>query len=313
MLAMRPLAPCCLALALVACADKRPKPVMVSAAGLPSYAIGYASHLTAETNLLIADKQQALEQSQQLNARTGELKPGADPAVVLVVVREADHSGHTEAYARAYEEARGLHAFWESERGPITARANGAAQKQLGEGNCGACGQLELGGTIGYAVGAGIDKQLEKRLHAANEAYRTIEYNEERIGNANVTTVQKLADDIALTSFRVNVALPQARDRIDALLAEQDDVDATLVRAIEWERNYATQAKSPTAKRNSQERLNLLETSRTAIPQAVTAAKMARKDLDPQIEELRKRYADTLEALEKQLEEAQEAQANASK
>lgn len=305
MLALRFFAPCCLALVLAGCADKQPKPIMVPASGLPSYAIGYASRLTAETNLLIADKQQASEQVQQLNARTRELKPGADPAVVLVVVREADHAGHTEAFKRAYEEARGLRAFWEAERGPITSRASAAAQKQLGEGNCGACSQLELGGTLGYAIGAGIDKQLDKRLHTANEAYRTIEYNEDRIGNANVPTLQKLADDIALTSYRVNVALPEDRDRIDALLDEQDDVDETLVRAIEWERDYQARARTPNDKRNSQERLNLLETSRTAIPQAVTAAKMARKDLDPQIEDLRKRYAGTLEALENQLEAAQ--------
>ena len=308
MLASRPLALCWLLLVLAACADKQPKPIMVSAAGLPSYAIRYPDQLTAETNLLVADKQQANEQSLKLSARTSELKPGADPTVVLAVVQQADHAGRTEAYARVNAEARGLHAFWEEERGPISARANGAAQKQIGEANCGTCGQLELGGTLGYAVGAGIDKQLEKRLHAANEAYNTIEYNQDRIGTANVPTVQKLADDIALTSYQVNIALPQSRDRIDALLAEQDDVDATLVHALEWERSQQAGNHSANEKRNSQERVALLEKSRAAIPPAVTAAQAARKDLDPQIETLRKRDAATLEALEKDLE-AQQARA----
>jgi hypothetical protein len=227
---------------------------------------------------------------------------------MLAVVQQADEAGRTEPFARANAEARSLRAFWEAERGPISARANGAAQKQLGEGNCGACSQLELGGTIGYAVGAGVDKQLEKRLRAANEAYRTIEYNQDRIGAANVPTLQKLADDIALTSYQVNVALPQARDRIDALLADRDDVDATLVRAIDWERNYQAGARSAGDKRNSQERIALLEKSRAAIPPAVAAAQAARKDLDPQIEDLRKRYAATMEALENDLE-AQQARA----
>jgi hypothetical protein len=304
----RLLASCCLALLLAACGDKQPKPIMVSAAGLPSYAIRYPDQLAAETNLLVADKQQAAEQSVKLSARTSELKPGADPVVVLAVVQQADHAGRTEAFARANADARSLRAFWEEERGPISARASGAAQKQLSEGKCGTCGQLELGGTIGYAVGAGIDKQLEKRLHASNEAYRTIEYNQDRIGAANIPTVQKLADDVALTSYQVNVALPQARDRIDALLAEQDDVDATLVHALEWERNQQAAARTPNDKRNGQERIALLEKSRAAIPPAAAAAKAARKDLDPQIEALRKRYAATLEALEKDLE-AQQARA----
>jgi hypothetical protein len=304
----RPLALCWSVLVLAACADKQPKPIMASAAGLPSYAIRYPDQLTVETNLLVVDKQQANEQSQKLSARTSELKPGADPTVVLAVVQQADHAGRTEAFARVNAEARNLRAFWEEERGPISARANGAAQKQMSEGNCGTCSQLELGGTLSYAVGAGIDKQLEKRLHAANEAYRTIEYNQDRIGAANVPTVQKLADDIALTSYQVNVALPQARDRIDPLLAERDDVDETLVRALEWERNQQAGIRSANDKRDSQERIALLEKSRAAIPPAVTAAQAARKDLDPQIEALRKRYAATLEALENDLE-AQQARA----
>lgn len=308
MLALRPHVLCCVLLTLAACADKQPKPIMVSAAGLPSYAIGYPDRLGAETNLLIADKQQATEQSQKLSARTAELKPGADPAAVLAVVQQADNAGRTEAFARANQEARALRAFWEEERGPISVRARSAAQKQLTEGNCGACSQLDLSGTLSYSIGAGIDKQLEKRLRAANEAYRTIEYNESRIGAANVPTVQKLADDIALTSYQVNIALPQARDRIDALLAEQSDVEATLEHAIEWERKYLASDRSAVDKRNGQERLALLEKSRAAIPAAVAGAQAARKDLDPQIETLRKRYAETLEKLESDLE-AQQARA----
>lgn len=308
MLTLRPHAPCCLLLLLAACADKQPTPIVVSAAGLPSYAIRYADRLNAETAMLVADKKQASEQSQKLSAAAGGLKPGADPAAVLAVVQQADQSGRTEAFAEANAESHDLHAFWEEERHPITARAKNAAQKQLNEGNCGTCSQLDLGGTLGYAVGAGIDKQLEKRLRAANEAHRTIEYNEGRIGAANVPTVQKLADDIALTSYQVNIALPRARDRIDALLAEQDDVDATLVRAIEWERSYLAGSPSAPDKRNAQERLALIERSRAAIPAAVASAEAARKDLDPQIETLRTRYAETLEALENELE-AQQARA----
>jgi hypothetical protein len=295
-------------LVATACADKQPKPVMAPAAGLPSYAVTYPDRLSAETALLVADKQQATEQSQKLNTRTTELKPGADPTVMLTIVRGADQSGKTEAYARANAEARGVRTFWEEERGPISARANAAAQKQLTTGNCGTCGQVDLNGQLSYAVGAGIDKQLEKRLRACNEAHRTIELNEHRLGANNVPAIEKLADDTALTSYQVNVALPQSRDRIDALLDEQDDVDATLGRAIEWERSYQTAATSAGDKKDSQERLALLEKSRAAIPAAVTSAQAARKDLDPQIEALRKHYAETLEALEDELE-AQQARA----
>jgi hypothetical protein len=306
---LRPLAICCALLMLAACADKQPKPITVSAAELPSYAVAYPDRLASETELLVTDKQQADEQSQKLSTRAGELKPGADPATMIVVVRQSDQAGRTEAFARANGQVRDLRAFWEEERGPISARANGAAQKQLTEGNCGACGQVDLSGSLGYAVGAGIDKQLEKRLRACNEAHRTIEANEDRIGAANVPTVEKLADDIALTSYQVNVALPVERSRIDALLDEQGDVDATLAHAIEWERSYQSANRSARDKKRSQERLAILEKSRAALPTAVANANAARKDLDPTIETLRKRYADTLEALEKNLESQQAAAA----
>jgi hypothetical protein len=311
MLAPRTAPLCLLLLVAVGCADKQPKPVMVSAAGLPGYSIAYPDRLSGETAMLVADKQQAAEQSQKLGARTAELKPGADPAALLTIVQRADQAGRTEAFARANDEARSLRAFWQQERGPISARASGAAQKQLSEGSCGACGQVDLGGSLGYAIGAGIDKQLERRLRACNEAHRSIEYNEGRLGTGNLAAIEELADDVALTSYQVNVALPRARDRMDALLAEHEDVDATLARAIEWERSYQAGAPSPREKKASQDRLTILEQSRAALPAAVASARAARKDLDPQIEALRERYATTLQALHAQLEAEQARAANA--
>jgi hypothetical protein len=308
MLTSRSLAIACLLCTLAGCADKQPKPIMVSSAGLPSYAISYPERLNAEASLLTQDRQQASEQSQKLHARTTELKPGADPAMLLAIVKQADQAGRSEAFVLANAEARDLREFWAEERGPISARVNGAAQKHLTESKCGTCGEADLGGPISYAMGAGIDKQLEKRLRACNEAHLLIEYNKDRLGAQNVPAIQKLADDIALTSYQVNVALPQSRNRIDAMLGESDEVDETLVRAIEWERDF--QASNPTAgeKKESQERQAVLEKSRAALPPAVSAAESARKDLDPQIEALRERYADEIERLEKDLE-AQQARA----
>jgi hypothetical protein len=306
MLTLR-LAMCCTLLTLVACADKQPKPNMVPASEIPAYAVAYPDRLTAETEQLVAAKQHATEEAEKLSARASDLKEGADPAVMIVVVRQSDEAGRTAAFADQNRAARDLRAFWKEERGPITARANGAAQKQLTEGNCGSCNQLDLSTSLGYAVGAGIDKQLEKRLRACNEAHRTIEAHEDRIGTANVPAAQKLADDIALTSYQVNVELPMARDRVDALLEEADDVGSTLTRAAEWEQNYQTGDRSARDKKRSQERLALVEKSRAALPTAVESAQAARKDLDPDIEALRKRYVETMEALEKNLEAQQAA------
>ena len=66
--------------------------------------------------------------------------------------------------------------------------------------------------------------------------------------------------------------------------------------------------KSAAEKKRSQDRFAILEKSRAAIPPAATNARNARKDLDPLIEALRKRYAETMEALEANVE-AQQARA----
>ena len=290
------------------CAGKQVEPVMVSSAGHPGYAIGYADQLGAETQQLVSDLQQASEQSQTLAAPKDELKPGYDPGVLLVILRESDEAGRSEAFVRATAEARSLHEFWAEARGSVTARANSAVRKQLAEGNCGACAEADSSGPISYALTAGIDKQLQERLRGCNEAHETIDRNKELLGKGNLAAVQKLADDIALTSYRVNVALPITRNRIDALLAESDDVDATLAHAIEWERGHQGQNPPAAAVKRSHERVAVLEKSRVAIAPAVQAAQAARKDLDPKIEDLRKRYAASLEKLQADLE-AERAQA----
>src|SRR5262245_61154507 len=103
-----------LGLAVVAgCASRQVQPVMVSASGATGYARVYPERLNTETATLVADKQKSAELSQTLGTRTRELKAGADPELLLVIVQQADEAGRSEAYATAFDEARGLRAFWD--------------------------------------------------------------------------------------------------------------------------------------------------------------------------------------------------------
>src|SRR5690349_11283805 len=133
MLALRTYALCWLVVSMVGCASKKPEPIMAPSSGLPSYAITYPERLQAETTLLVADKQQAHDLSEKMATRTTELKPGSNPELMLVIVRQADEAGRSDAYVQANAESRQLRAFWDEERGPISARVNGAAQKHLTE------------------------------------------------------------------------------------------------------------------------------------------------------------------------------------
>lgn len=293
-------------LLLSGCSHKQPlQPIMVSSASADSYALRYPDRLAGETSRLVADKQTAIQQTQKLATRSSELKPGADPALLLLIVEQADAAGRGEGFAAANDEARGVREFWDEERGRVAGRVVGAAQKQLTEANC---TQADVGGAIGYALKDGVDKQLEKRLRAQNEAQRTIELNKNALGSANLNTVQKLADDIALTSYLVNIALILDRNRIDRLLSERADVDATLTDALERERAFQSGARSAADKKASQDRAAELEKARVAISPALGNAENARRDLDPLIENARKEYQSALDALERGLR-AQAAQA----
>lgn len=282
------------------CADKQLQPVMVSSAGMPGYAVGYPSRLQAELALLDADRKQAAELPPSLPARAREFKPGPDPRLLPLIVRQADEAGRSEAYDATYAEVMGLQAFWNEERGSITARANGAAQKQIAEAGC--TQHVELGGPIGYALKDGVDRELEKRLRGVNEAHRTIERQKGALGTANTAAAKQLADDVARSSYLVYVALVEERDAIQRLLAERPDIDATLEAAVEFEHSYQQSSAPAAEKKASQERLAAIESSRAAIPGLVAAAEAAIKDIDRQIEDRRALHETALERLESELQ-----------
>jgi len=280
------------------CAGRQPKPIVVSSAQATGYALGYAEQLDAEAKTLVADKAQTAELLQRLKAGR-QLKPGADQELVLAIVAQSDEAGRGAAFAAANAEARQVRVFWDEERGTISARVNGVAQKQITEAGC---AKADVAAGVGYALKDGVDKQLEKRLRARNEAQRTIELNKAMLGQGNLITLQTLADDIAMTSYLVNSGLVDDRDRLKRLLDDQKDVDSTLGEALEHERalQARTKAGSPEHKA-SQERSVALDKSRRAIPPAVASGQAAMKDVDVQIENAREDYQKALDALTVQL------------
>lgn len=290
-----------------ACAGNQVQPVVGSPAGQTGYALGYPDVLAAETAALVADGEQAAELTQGLGQRTQELKPGADPELIFVIAKQADEAGRSRAYAEALEDGRALGAFWEEERGPLTSRVNGAAQKQVAEAGC--AKEPDLGGAISYALKDGLDKQVEKRLRDRNEAHRTIDRNKAALGTGNVARAQKLADDIAMSSYLVNIALVRDRDRVAGLVSERSDVDGTLGDAIEWEQSYQQGDHSAAEKKASQQEMAALEKARAAIPPAAEAAEASLKDLDPKIENARKAHEAALDELKQALETQQQTEA----
>lgn len=285
---------------LAGCAGRQPTPIVISSAGATGYALAYPEQLSAEASALTTDKTRTAELLQSLGAAKSQLKPGADRGLLQTIIAQANEAGRGADFAAANAEASALRSFWSEERGAITARVNGVAQKQITEAGC---TTADVSAGVGYALKDSVDRQLERRLRAHNEAHRTLERNKAALGQANLPALQKLADDIAQASYLVNSGLVDGRDRVQRLLAEQGDVDGTLDDAMAEER--ALQTTSPAsgaAHKASQQRLTALDTSRRAIPAAVASGEAALKDVDVQIENARTDYQNALAALNDQLQ-----------
>jgi hypothetical protein len=283
--------------ALTACAGSRNQPRLHSAAESTAYALQYPETLASAQRTFAADKQLAHALSNGLAARVNEIKVGAEPALPLRVVDEADAAGTSEAYARARTEERSFSTFWAEERAAVGARASAAAQKELADGQC---ANKDLAPAVQHALKEGLDKPLERRLRAYNEAQRTLELHKARLLPGTLPVWQRAADEIALASHYARVLLREDAHELERLLAEQSAVHATLSRAIDDERKIQTDPRGGEQKA-SQDRVVLIEKARASVPLAADQARAARSGLDDQLSHAEVEYSQALAAIREHL------------
>jgi hypothetical protein len=144
-----------------------------------------------------------------------------------------------------------------------------------------------------------MDKALEKRLRAANDAHVLIDRYKTALGAPNEPAVKKLADDVALSSYLANVALVNDRLRVAGALQQQKAADDTLQRAIADERSFQQDKGRTDAERKaSDDRIAQYQKSQQAIGGAVVSADVALKNIDDQIKQAQKDHDTALRALE---------------
>jgi hypothetical protein len=257
----------CIALVfLSACAHRAQEPLH-SSSNATSYALRYPQLLAAARNALEADDRRAHE----LNAAIVKPIKVSDPSLPRRVIDEADEAGTSDAFAQAYVSERSVAQLWSEERAALAARTSAAAQKQLADGNC---ADKDLGPAVQGALKDGLDKPLERRLRANNEAQRTLELHKARLAPGTLPAWQKAADEIALASHYAYVVLPADVRTLERLLDEQSRVEATLTRAIDDERKIQTEPHAG-EQRASQERVVEIEKVRASIAPEVELARNA--------------------------------------
>jgi hypothetical protein len=292
---------------LIACmagcaARQGEEPQVASSAESTIYASYYPEDVKAGAAQLAADKAEALRLTEELKAT--ELKQGAGAETIAQVIDRADAAGRSQSMVFARGETSTVRGFFEDEQRPLSARISGAAQQKIAEAQC---QNAEVDGAVSYALKDGVDKQLEKRLRARNDAYLVIEHSRSALPNASITSLQKLADDVAWGSYLVNIALPEDKRRLERMLGEKSQIQSTLERSITEERGFRERAKTDAERKGSDGRLDALTTALAGLDGSVAAAEVELKDLEPQLQKAKTDFEAALESLKDQAEKAEKA------
>jgi hypothetical protein len=279
------------------CASNQLQPTLVSSSDTTGYAVRYPEALAAEAASFAEHKRRAHELSAGLGARVRELKPSDDRALLLRIVEQADADGKRESFARAQRSDRLLRAFWDEERGPISARVAGATQKQISEANCTVA---DTQPAVQQALRAGYDRQLERRLRTHSEAQRMLDTYRTRLSPATLAAMQRLVDEIALDSYLVNVALVEDINALNQRTAELDSVEATLKRSAQEEQARKSAQKGLELKA-TEERLQQISASRAALAASRDKAQRELSDHQTQLQLARDEYSRALDAVKASL------------
>jgi hypothetical protein len=285
-------------LALAGCSHGDKGPVLASSAGEPAYALGYADELGGAVTAFGDASQQEQKLASGFGARIDALKkPNWD--LVRAVVDESDATGKSADFFDAHGEVDGVRTFWLAEKPTIDARVAGGAQYPLKDAPCtSSCTNLDVGGAAAYALNEAMDKELQKRLRASNNAYVLIDRQRAALGPQNAIALEKLADDVAEASYIANVALVVSRQRLERLLADKSTVQATLDHFVQDERSYQAQpGRTDAEKKASDQRIAEAGKGKSEIDAAAAQAEAAVKTADQTIAATTKDYNDALKAL----------------
>ncbi len=282
------------ALALPACAPEAQAPVVKSSAAEGAFAERYPDVLADSTAHVEGGEAEVARIKGELPTYPDAVKK-TDYALMREMLVKADSAGQSQAYTENVRQNEAVSSFVSEEKDKLAQQTAGAVRYALTDKGASA-DEIEAGSN---AAAAGqqraVQKQLEERAHETNAAYRFIDDHEEQLGKANVPTLQKQADDVALASHIVHVVLPREKERLTQLVADADAVKKTLDKTIEEEKAVsADKATTPRRKKIADGHVKDAEASRARVDETLQKANTALTDLDKRTKELGDAYDQAL-------------------
>jgi hypothetical protein len=293
-----------LGLLAAGCSTAGKPPATAASSGQSAYAIGYADELSSSTKAISEAQARQKQLTSGLPAHVDELKK-PDWDKVTTVIASSDEAGKSSDFANAAGEAVAVKSFWDAEKNEINARVNGNAQHTLKQAGCSA----DTGGAISYSLNEAVNKQLQKKLRSKNEAFVVIERYKTSLGPQNVSSLEKLADEISEASYDVHVLMVTQRNRLERLVSDKDDVKKTLDRLIQDEQAFqAEPGRTEAEKKASQDRITAANKNKADLDKSAQQAEAVSKEMDKSIDAATKDYEEAIKNLKAKVAEKKKSE-----
>lgn len=304
---MRGIIPWALALSLglgsIACSQPKVEPQVASSSSENGYATRFPDTLAATRNGFLKQETDTRDALAKFSGYPAELD-NPDWGKVAEVYRAADAAGKSGSYVARARENAVVQEFFEEEKSEINKKVAGAAQYAANQKGC----KAELSGPTAHALEKAVEKQLEERMRARNEAHAIIDDNEEALGKANIEKLETQADTIAQASYLVNVAAVESKVRLRQQIAEASEVKKTLDRTIEEAKaTEADAARKDADKKAATERRAKAEAAKARIDSELEQATQVEKEMEDRIKALQAEHQKAFDDLLEKVSEKQSA------
>jgi len=291
----------------LACACGAPKPEVqiASSAGEVGYAAAYPDRFAAADKGLDATAAEARASMGELAGFPAQITD-SDWNVVRGVYERADAAGRGRAYAEGLAEDRAVRRFFDEERDDLGRRISGSVNSTVAKEVSGV--EIDVSGTVAFALKDGVTKRLEKRLEATNEAQLYLERQGEAVGKKDVDTLAEQIDKVSSVCSMVHVAYAEQRVRLTRMRAEAEDVADTLDAEIQSEgMRCQDPALDKGGKKGCEQRVAELMSARASLDQATGAYARTEDGMLAEQDKLMKEYEEAfgalLDAVDQKIEE----------